>query len=79
MNAHGVLAWLERFGRRVEFQPLTPSRRRKNRVLLQYAAGPVNETAVVGASTLSGAVEKAVIRERVRQGRVEATYYDEPR
>jgi hypothetical protein len=62
VNASAILSWLERFGRRVEFQKLSPSRRRrKNRVLLQFASAS-DEVQVVGGPTLAAAVSKAATR-----------------
>lgn len=62
---NSLLSWLERYGRRIEFQQFTGSRiRMKNRVLLSYAndRGEVN---ACGGATLLAAVTKAQLRNRL--------------
>ena len=63
-----TLSWLERYGRRIEFQQFSGSRlRMKNRVLLQFAnnRGEVN---ACGGPTLLAAVTKAQLRNRLAPG-----------
>jgi hypothetical protein len=58
----GILAWLDRYAIRVEFQELKAGSRQKNRVILQYRDASGIE--VVGGTTLVGAVIKAELRRR---------------
>ncbi len=62
MNASAILAWLDRFGRRIQFQAIPPSRRPKNRVLLEYVGSDTPEVKVVGGCSLAQCALKAALR-----------------
>lgn len=62
MTSSSILAWLNRFARRIEFQDLPASRRRKNRVILQYENVRSDQVEVVGATDLRSAVITARLR-----------------
>jgi hypothetical protein len=58
-----AIAWLDAHATQVVFQAISPGRRTKNRVLLQYR-GHDGQTQAVGGASLGQAVWRAILRSR---------------
>jgi hypothetical protein len=61
MTPAAILQWIEQHARTVIVQELPPTRRRKNRVMLEYRA-PGGDKKAVGSYSVAGAVERAAGR-----------------
>ncbi len=62
MTAAAILNWLDRHARQILIQDLSPDRRQKNRVVLEYQPPNATELEVIGGASLASAVCRAQLR-----------------
>jgi hypothetical protein len=69
MTAAQILNWLDRHARQIVLQDLSPDRRQKNRVILEYQTPGSTELEVVGSQSLASAVCRAQTRIDAKEGK----------